>query len=328
MSNSHASFEDRIGKFKAGNVLVQSWGDYVPTNALITKAAYTAFIAAIETANDNVISDKTTVGDKQDDRKEFCFTLYDDNTGIGITNPDCAEQRIIRVHSYLLGALPEGSSATDAVHTVLKKIRPNYEGDTKEKSFTIEPEETITVSKVVSNEPATNTGNTTLEWREAGTENTWVSFGPDEETTIIAPSGKIEVNNLGDKNNGRIRLVVETGKTLIKSPSEKTFASIPGYLKDVIRLVSDIDPTVYTPPDPLLSVAELSVLYDQITAANGDVTAAMETYGDANRIRKDLYDHQDGMQDRIRLTKSYLGSFSGGKKSSHYIEYSQALKGT
>ena len=32
--------------------------------------------------------------------------------------------------------------------------------------------------------------------------------------------------------------------------------------------------------------------------------------------------------DRIGLTKNYLGSFSGGKKSSHYIEYSQALKGT
>jgi len=328
MAGSHGSYEDRIGKFRAGDALIQSWGDYDPTNPLITAAGSTAFIASVEGVNSSVVVRKNAVGKKQDARKELCFTLYDDNTGIGITNPDCAEQRIVRVYSYMKGVLPENGTTLKAVDAVLNKIRPRYKGATSNKTYNVDAGKTITINIVVDGEPAKNTGSTMLSWQEVGSTEPPVQFGPKEETIIKAPSGKVNIKNLSNTKRGRVRLVIESGKELTKSPSEKTFASLPGFLGEVNTLAEGIDPSVYNPPDPMLTVSELTDLRSDIVTANNEVTTAMDIYGKTNSTRKDLYDGQEGMSDRIRLTKSYLASFSGGKKSTHYIEYSQALKGT
>lgn len=326
---SQGTFEDRIGKFKAGNVLIQSWDDYSSANPLITKAAGTAFITAVETGNTNVVTTLNTVGEKKDARRTLCFTLYDDNVEVGIINPDCAQERIIRVHSYLEGLLPEGNATVDAIHDVLKKIRPRYKGATSNKSFSIKAGDTIAVSNVVDNEPAKNTGNTDLSWQEAGSMNPPVPFGPGQETVITTESGHILIKNLSNIKGGKVRLVVKSGKKLSKSPMEKTFASIPGFLSEVITLVGAIDSGIsYNPPDSKLTVEELTALRENIIAANAEVTTAMDAYGEANRARKELYDGAGGMSKRIALIKSYLASFSGGKKSGHFIEFSQAIKGT
>ncbi len=326
---SQGTFEDRIGKYTAGNTLVQGWGDYDPGNALITKAAYTAFIASVETANTAVTTTKNAAGTAKDARRLLCFTLYDPNEEIGITNPDCAQERIIRVQSYLEGLLPEGHATVDDVHTIMKKIRPKYKGATSGKSFTVKAGKEIAVSNVVDNEPAKNTGTTDLSWQEAGSSNPPVAFGPGQSAMITTESGNIIIKNLSNVKQGKVRLVIKTGKKFSKSPMEKTFASIPGFLKEVITLCGTLPPGItYDPPDPLISVAGLTELHVLIVAGNGTVTTAMNAYGTANRERKELYDGKDGMVKRSALTKSYLASFSGGKKSEHFIEYSQAIKGT
>lgn len=329
MPSFQGTYEDRIGKFRAGNTLIQSWGGYDPGNPVITKAAVTSFITEVETANTEVITSLNTAGQKKNARKPLCFTLRHPNKEIGIINPNCAEESIIRVHSYLGSLFPEGSATVDAIAAILKRIRPQYKAATGKKSFSLKAGQTISINNVVSGEPASSTGRTDLSWQASGSTEPPVTFGPGQETVINAPGGSILVKNGSTVKGGRVRLVVKTGKKLTISPAEKTFPSIAGFLSEVITLCSAMPPGIsYNPPDPVLTVAALTALRDQIETANKAVTTATDDYGTATRKRKELYNGTEGLQDRIRLTKSYLASFKGGKKSDHFIEYSQAIKGT
>ncbi len=326
--SSQGSFADRIGKFKNGNTLIQDWGNYDPGNPLISKAALTTFISDVEAANTDVISEEEDLGQAQDDRALLCFTLYDDSQEAGIINPNCAEQRIIGVHSYLESLFPDGSKTIDIVERIINRIRPRYPSAIWAKSFKMLPEEVITVSNVVDGGKARNTLNTTIGWREAGAGTAFTQVPPKTDFTTPTASGTIEVKNLGTENNAQVRLTVFSEETLNTSPSERTFASIPGFLNEVITLVSKFDPGQYDPPDALLATDELEGLCDQITAANAAVASELEDYGTGNRDRKSLYDGDNGMADRIAMIKNYLASFPGKKKSNQYIEYSQAIKGT
>ena len=327
MSNSTASYADRIGKFKNGNTLIQGWGDYDPGNPLITKAALTAFIGEVEAANTDVVSKEEDMGQEQDDRALLCFTLYDDSDEAGIINPDCAQQRIIGVHSYLESLFPDGSKKIDIVERIIRRIRPRYPSARKAKSFKMLPEEEITVNKVVDGGKASNTLNTTIGWREADIGTAFTEVPPKTDFTTPTASGTIEVKNFGTTTNGQVRLTVISEETLNTSPSERTFASIPGFLTEVITLVSKFTSSQYDPPDSNLTVTEMEGLRDQIEAANAAVSSALDDYGTGNRGRKNLYDGDDQMADRISMIKSYLASFSGKKKSEHFIEFSQAIKG-
>jgi hypothetical protein len=111
-----------------------------------------------------------------------------------------------------------------------------------------------------------------------------------------------------------------------QSPSEKSFASIVGHGDKVIAHITALG-VGYNPPDTNLTVANMQTLVDQIRQLNKDVAKNLDPYGEANRARKSVYDGNDGMNKRITLIKSYLASFSGGKRSNHYIEFSQAIKG-
>jgi len=111
-----------------------------------------------------------------------------------------------------------------------------------------------------------------------------------------------------------------------QSPSEKSFSSIVGHGDRVIAHITALG-VAYNPPDANLTVANMQTLVDEIRQLNKDVAKKLDPYGEANRARKAVYDGTDGMNKRITLIKSYLASFQGGKRSNHYIEFSQAIKG-
>ena len=328
MSHSTASFEDRIGKFKAGNALLQSYPDYDPNNPLILKPVLTTFITTVDAANLDVITKELSIKKKQTVRSLLCFTRYDDNTGVGIINPNCAQERIIGVHSYLESIFPDGDKIIDLVKRTLDRIRPSYPRSIIQKSFKMKPLAEITVNNVVDGGQASNTLNTTIGWREAGSGTPFTEVLKKTDFTTPTTSGSIEVKNLDTASNGQVRLTVRSEQTLGTSPSERTFASIPGFLNEVISMVGTLAPGQYNPPDSNLTVTEMEGLHDQIETANTVVANALKAYGNSNRTRKELYDGDNEMADRITMIKSYLASFPGKKKSNNYIEYTQALKGT
>jgi len=329
MANSHESYEDRIGKYKAGNTLIQGWADYNSTFPLVTKSANNAFITVVENANINVVQKKQIDDNLKQLRLLLSFTQYDNNQAIGIINPDCAEQRMVRVLSYVTGLLAEDSPTTDAIKTIVHKIRPQYRGTVSENVFTVTAGGTKLVNNVVNNSLATNVGTVNMDWSEPGGTNPPETVNPGEETTIISPSGNVLLKNDSNIKAGKFKMTIKTGKAETNSPMEKTFASVVGFLGEVIALINGIGGgIVYSPPDPKLTVAELTALRNQIDNFNSQVATAMSNYGEANQDRRKLYDGNDGMVERIRLIKLYLATFPLGKKSSHFIEFSQAIKGT
>jgi len=112
-----------------------------------------------------------------------------------------------------------------------------------------------------------------------------------------------------------------------KSPMEKSFASAVGQGRAVITIITKLG-AAYSPADPNLSVASMTTLVDLIETENGNVQSALEDYGEANKARFKLYKGLQGLEKRRSAILKYLGSFPGLKKSDHYVEYNQAIKGT
>ncbi len=112
-----------------------------------------------------------------------------------------------------------------------------------------------------------------------------------------------------------------------KSPMEKSFASAVGYGRNVITIATSLG-VAYSPADANLSVAGMTTLVDLIETENGNVQLALEAYGEANKARSVIYKGATGMEKRTRAILNYLASFSGLKKSNHYREFNQAIKGT
>ncbi|MBI4930758.1 MAG: hypothetical protein HY841_08350 [Bacteroidetes bacterium] len=322
MSGSQKTFETRIGRYKNADTLIQSWADYKPSSELLSKKSNTAFIASVEKANNSVITKKQPVDEQKAARKLLCFTE-------ALTNPNCAEERIARVLSYLSGELEEGNTTVHAIRAILKKIRPNYPGAASKRVFKIAPNSFLNIPNVAANSAAKNTGDTDLSWAEETTGQPAEIIHPAQTATIAPHGGTITIKNLSADKKGKIQLTINTGKEVLPSRMEKTYASIPGLLTDVISHIEGLNPSFsYNPPDDKLTTAELKKLKAEIEKLNSQLSASMDVYGTAHRDRKKLYDGTIGMSERIRLIKSYLGSFTGGKKSEHYIEFSQAIKGT
>lgn len=329
MPGSQGSFEDRIGKYKAGDTIIQGLADYAPSSPLISKAANTAFITAVDNVNVSVTTKEQTEKTKKNTRSLLSFTVYDSNPVVGILNPDCAQQRMIGVFSYLDSILPEDDKTLELIKTINRKIRPLYKGTASEKTFSIPAGQSITINNVITSTLAFNTGSVNLDWSEVGGTNPPETVNPGEETTILAPSGNILVQNGSNIKAAKFRVTIKTGKAQTNSPMEKTFASVVTFLTEVIALVGAIGGgLVYSPPDPKLTLAELTALRNQIDSLNSQVATAMKEFGNTNRDRKTLYDGLNGMVDRIAMIKAYLASFPGKKKSNNYIEFAQAIKGT
>ena len=84
----------------------------------------------------------------------------------------------------------------------------------------------------------------------------------------------------------------------------------------------------YSPADTNLTVANMTTLSSDIDNNNQKVQQALEAYGESNRARLELYKGTRGIANRRSAILKYLGSFPGLKKSNHYIEFNQAIKGT
>lgn len=112
-----------------------------------------------------------------------------------------------------------------------------------------------------------------------------------------------------------------------KSPMEKSFASAVGHGKAFITIITKLG-VAYSPADSNLSVANMTTLVNLIDTENGNVQSALEDYGEANKARLKLYTGAQGLEKRRSAVLSYLASFPGLKKSDHYREYNQAIKGT
>ena len=111
------------------------------------------------------------------------------------------------------------------------------------------------------------------------------------------------------------------------SPMEKSFVAAAGYAKSVLVIISNLKGAVYNPPDENISITAMTELAALMEKLNKEVSKHLDPYGDANRERKEAYDGTEGMSKRITAIKSYLASFKGGKTHSHYIEFTQAIKG-
>ena len=243
MATSQQSFEALIGRFKAGNTLLQSWVDFLPSNPLIQKAALATFVTDVEAANMLVASTKTTLDDARAARHALVFIDKD-------TNPSCLDRRIMQIATYLEGEVGKSHPAAKFVRSIRKKMRPKY-------------------AKKPAGTP-----------RGAGT-----------------------------------------------SPMERSNAAAVGQAQEVISRITALG-VAYKPADNNLKVPGMTTIVDQIIAANQTVSTALDNYGNANRARKALYDTSTGIRQREVNIKGYLTSFSGGKKSNHYIEYAQAVKGS
>ena len=119
MPTSQKSFQARYDKFLNGNSLIQSYLDYASSNPIITKAALTAYVAAVLAANNLVTSTEDAMNTQRDDRHALVFRIKD-------TNPACLELRIAEIHSYLSSELGSTDSTTKKVGRILAKIRPHY----------------------------------------------------------------------------------------------------------------------------------------------------------------------------------------------------------
>ena len=116
----------------------------------------------------------------------------------------------------------------------------------------------------------------------------------------------------------------ETPKS--RSTAEASFTAMVGHGNTIIAIITALG-VAYNPPDNNLKVPQMQALVDQVHDLNKLIAKKLEPLGTAEKARLKLYDGEDGMDDRIRLIKSYLGGFTPPKKHPHYIEFSQAIKG-
>ena len=243
MSISQRSYEVRIAKYRDGDALIQGWLDYVAANPLITKAANTAFIADVESDNEDVITTEQALNDLRKQRIPLTFRL---KVGSDI---NCLENRMKNILQYVMGELPEKKAAINKLKQLIRKIKPQY---------------------------------------------------PKKQNPPL-PRG--------------------SGK----SPSERSFNALVGYGKEAIGVITALG-AAYAPTNVNISLAQFTAFVGSVDGLNIDIAKAEELYGNAVRIRADIYDETNGMTDRISMIKSYLAGFEGGKQSPHYIEFSQAVK--
>lgn len=117
---SQRSYEVRDGKYQNGDALIQGYGDYNPTNVLITKAANTSFIADVGSKNVRVVSRGLTLTDLREQRRPLAFKLK--NGG----DINCLENRIRNILQYVMGDLPGQKAGIKKLKEICKKLSPKY----------------------------------------------------------------------------------------------------------------------------------------------------------------------------------------------------------
>jgi hypothetical protein len=111
-----------------------------------------------------------------------------------------------------------------------------------------------------------------------------------------------------------------------KSPSEKSFASLAGYAKQVLAYIESLG-SEYHPQNQAIQVNNFKAIVEQLEQLNKQVAIVLKDYGDIVRDRAAAFDGKEGLTDRIDLIRAYLSSFEGGRRNTEYIEFNQALRG-
>jgi hypothetical protein len=118
---SQQSYPAVLNRFKDGNVLLQSWGDYDPPNALIKKIALPPFILLVEAANTEATNTEVDLGTARAVRNPLVFQIKD-------TNPTCLQMLGRGIVNFLQSDPDNTPFAVSAkkINAILKKLRPKY----------------------------------------------------------------------------------------------------------------------------------------------------------------------------------------------------------
>lgn len=125
MTISLRSFETRFGYYQNANAVLQTWGDYTPTNPVITKAANTAFISDVGVKNGEVTTKEQAFLDNRNERRTITFRVIE---GADI---NCLENRIRNIGSFIEGELPTRKAAIKKIKSFIRKIKPLYKKRTE-----------------------------------------------------------------------------------------------------------------------------------------------------------------------------------------------------
>lgn len=116
---SQRSFENRLGRFNNGLSILQTWGDYLPANVLITIAALVAFAADVIAKNELVATLLTNLTDKRNERKPLVFRSK-------TSDENCLQNRIDNIQNFLKAEFGKTSGAYQKVHSLYKHLMPKY----------------------------------------------------------------------------------------------------------------------------------------------------------------------------------------------------------
>ena len=113
----------------------------------------------------------------------------------------------------------------------------------------------------------------------------------------------------------------------VKEKLQRSFIAMAGFAQSTAEFISELIENSFNwnPPDENLSQTAIKNLSEKLQQLNSTISVLNDNYKIAISERKEIY---KSMNERIGMIKSYLASFDGGKKSEHFIEFSQAIKGT
>lgn len=116
---SQMSYENRIGRFENGLALLQTWGDYLPANVLITIAVLLTFVADVRAKNEEVANLLTNLTNNRNLRKPQVFKTK-------TSDLNCLQNRIDNIVNYLKAEFGKTSGACQQVYSLFKRISPTY----------------------------------------------------------------------------------------------------------------------------------------------------------------------------------------------------------
>ena len=113
----------------------------------------------------------------------------------------------------------------------------------------------------------------------------------------------------------------------VKEKLERSFIAMAGFAQSTAEFISELIENGFNwnPPDENLSHTAIKNISEKLQELNSIIPVLNDNYKIAISERKEIY---KSMNERIGMIKSYLASFDGGKKYEHFIEFSQAIKGT
>ncbi|MEI7811471.1 MAG: hypothetical protein WCJ01_03495 [Ignavibacteria bacterium] len=117
-----------------------------------------------------------------------------------------------------------------------------------------------------------------------------------------------------------------TDENVSHSTSERTFAAIIDYGKQVLSLINGIG-AGYNPSNDTIKVVNFSASVTALETLRTDITTAEQMHNNSITARKNIYDGATGMSARTVMIKNFLASLPNKKKNQNYINFSRTLRG-